>query len=88
VARAELKAGCGQSTNEDRFVKEKLELLVAEMIEKRIYLNEAVDEFEKRFIQTALSKTKGNQTKAAEVLGLHRNTLSRKITQYKLNGRR
>ena len=69
-------------------MKEKLETLVAEMIERRIYLDEAVQEFEKRFIQTALSKTKGNQTKAAEVLGLHRNTLSRKITQYKLNGRR
>jgi len=69
-------------------VKEKLETLVAEMIERRIYLDEAVQEFEKRFIQTALSKTKGNQTKAAEVLGLHRNTLSRKITQYKLNGHR
>ena len=69
-------------------MKEKLETLVAEMIERRIYLDEAVQEFEKRFIQTALSKTKGNQTKAAEVLGLHRNTLSRKITQYKLNGHR
>ena len=68
-------------------MKEKLESLVAELIERRIYLDEAVQEFEKRFIQTALSKTKGNQTKAAEVLGLHRNTLSRKITQYKLNGR-
>ena len=68
-------------------MKEKLETLVAEMIERRIYLDEAVQEFEKRFIQTALSKTKGNQTRAAEVLGLHRNTLSRKITQYKLNGR-
>ena len=69
-------------------MKEKLESLVAEMIEKRIYMEEAVNEFEMRFIQTALTKTRGNQTKAAEVLGVHRNTLSRKITQYKLNGRR
>ena len=69
-------------------MKEKLESLVGEMIEKRIYLEEAVSEFEKRFIQNALTKTKGNRTKAAEVLGVHRNTLSRKISQYKLNGRR
>ena len=69
-------------------MKEKLETLVAEMIDRRIFLEEAVQEFEKRFIQTALSKTKGNQSRAAEVLGVHRNTLSRKITQYKLNGRR
>jgi len=68
-------------------VKEKLESLVAEMIEKRIYLDEAVREFEKKFILNALAKTGGNQTRAAEVLGLHRNTLNRKIAQYKLNGR-
>jgi len=69
-------------------VKEKLESLVAEMIERRIYLDEAMDEFEKRFIQNALNKTGGNQTKAAQVLGVHRNTLNRKIAQHKLNGHR
>jgi len=69
-------------------VKEKLEALVAEMIERHIYLDEAVSEFEKKFIQTALTKTRGNQTKAAQVLGVHRNTLNRKIGQHKLNGHR
>ena len=69
-------------------MKEKLESLVAEMIERRIYLDEAMSEFEKRFIQNALAKTGGNQTKAALVLGVHRNTLNRKIAQHKLNGHR
>ena len=69
-------------------MKEKLESLVAEMIERRIYLDEAMTEFEKRFIQNALTKTGGNQTKAARILGVHRNTLNRKIVQYKLNGHR
>ena len=69
-----------------KVVKEKLECLVEEMIDHRIFLEEALDEFEKRFIQTALTKTHGNQTKAAEVLGVHRNTLNRKIVHYKLNG--
>ena len=69
-------------------VKEKLESLVAEMIERQIYLGDALGEFEKRFIQTALTKTRGNQTKAARVLGVHRNTLNRKIAQHKLNGHR
>jgi DNA-binding NtrC family response regulator len=68
-------------------VREKLDQLVAEMLEKRIYLEEAVGEFEKKFIQSALRKTEGNQTKAAKVLGLHRNTLSRKIVLHNLNGR-
>jgi DNA-binding NtrC family response regulator len=69
-------------------VKEKLEALVSEMIERRIYLGEAVDEFERKFIQTALTRTNGNQTKAARFLGVHRNTLNRKIVQHKLNGTR
>jgi DNA-binding NtrC family response regulator len=69
-------------------VKEKLESLVAEMVERRIYLDEALDEFEKKFIQSALTKTEGNQTKAARILGVHRNTLNRKIVQHKLNGHR
>jgi DNA-binding NtrC family response regulator len=69
-------------------VKEQLEALVSKMIEHRIYLDEALDEFEKKFIQTALTKTRGNQTRAAEVLGVHRNTLNRKISQHKLNGHR
>ncbi len=67
-------------------MKEKLKCLVEEMIDRRIFLDEALDEFEKRFIQTALTKTRGNQTKAAKVLGVHRNTLNRKVVQYKLNG--
>lgn len=69
-------------------MKEKLESLVTEMVEHRIYLDEALDEFEKKFIQSALTKTDGNQTKAARILGVHRNTLNRKIVQHKLNGHR
>ena len=69
-------------------MKEKLESLVAEMIEKRVHLDDAVDAFERKFIQLALGQTKGNQSRAAEVLGVHRNTLSRKIALHKLNGHR
>jgi len=72
---------------EGGFVREKLDQLVAEMIERRIYLEEAVGEFEKKFIQLALKKTEGNQSTAAKILGLHRNTLSRKITLHNINGR-
>ena len=69
-------------------MREKLESLVSEMIEKRILLDEAVGAFEKRFIQAALTQTRGNQSRAAEVLGIHRNTLNRKIVLHKLNGHR
>ena len=74
--------------SKEKVVKEKLESLVTEMIERQIYLDEALGEFEKRFIQSALTKTGVNQTKAAQVLGVHRNTLNRKIVQHKLNGHR
>jgi len=69
-------------------LNDKLEALVTEMIERRINLDDALNEFEKLFIQRALTNTHGNQTKAARVLGVHRNTLNRKIGQHKLNGHR
>ena len=51
-------------------------------------LPSAIGEFEKRFIKGVLDRVEGNQSRAAELLGIHRNTLSRKITEYKLDGRR
>jgi len=71
-------------------VKDQLEGLVNQMVERGILFDEAVGEFEKRFIKRVLDRTNGNQTKAAELLGIHRNTLSRKIDAYKLdsNGHR
>ena len=60
------------------------------MVERGILFEEAVSEFEKRFIKRVLDRANGNQSRAAEMLGIHRNTLSRKIGEYKLdsNGRR
>ena len=71
-------------------MKEELESLVGTMAERGILLDEAVTEFEKKFIRCALEKSKGNQSRAAKVLGIHRNTLSRKVGEYKLDhvGRR
>jgi DNA-binding protein Fis len=60
------------------------------MVERGILLEEAVTEFEKKFIKRVLDRTNGNQSRAARVLGIHRNTLSRKVDVYKLDhhGRR
>ena len=63
-------------------MKEKLEALVSEMIDRGLRYEEAVSEFERKFIMTALEKNKGNQTKAAKVLGIHRNTLNKRLTSY------
>jgi DNA-binding protein Fis len=68
-------------------VKDQLEGLVSQMVERGILFDEAVGEFEKRFIKRVLDRAHGNQSQAAHVLGIHRNTLSRKITEYKLDQR-
>ena len=71
-------------------MKDQLEGLVGQMVERGIMFQEAVGEFEKRFIKRVLDRSNGNQSRAAKVLGIHRNTLSRKIGEYKLdsNGHR
>ncbi|HTT34054.1 MAG TPA: helix-turn-helix domain-containing protein [Methylomirabilota bacterium] len=71
-------------------MKDQLEGLVNQMVERGIHFDEAVGEFEKRFIKRVLDRSNGNQSRAAEALGIHRNTLSRKIEEYKLdsNGHR
>lgn len=66
-------------------MKEQLEALVNQMVEKGILYDEAVGEFEKKFIKKVLERNKWNQCKTARVLGIHRNTLSKKICEYKLH---
>jgi DNA-binding protein Fis len=68
-------------------VKDQLEALVGQMVERGILFDEAVNEFQKRFIKRVLDRSKGNQSRAARLLGMHRNTLSRKIDLYKLDHR-
>jgi len=71
-------------------MRDQLESLVGTMVERGILLGEAVTEFEKKFIRRVLEHARGNQSRAAKVLGIHRNTLSRKVGEYKLDhiGRR
>ena len=68
-------------------MRDQLEALVGQMVERGILFDEAVNEFEKRFIKRALDRSNGNQSRAARLLGIHRNTLSRKIGVYKLDHR-
>ena len=66
-------------------VKDQLESLVGMMVDRGILLEEAVTEFEKKFIKRVLDRLDGNQSRAAKALGIHRNTLSRKVGEYKLD---
>ncbi len=72
---------------ERAIVKDQLENLVGQMVDRGILFDEAVNEFEKKFIKRVLDRSKGNQSRAARLLGIHRNTLSRKIGLYKLDQR-
>jgi DNA-binding protein Fis len=65
-------------------VKDQLEALIGQMVDRGIVFEEARSEFEKRFIKKVLDSSGGNQSKAARILGIHRNTLSRKISASKL----
>jgi Fis family transcriptional regulator len=65
-------------------VKQQLEALVVEMVEKGIRFPDAKREFEKRFISRVLQQHRGNLSRAARDLRIHRNTLGKKIEEYKL----
>jgi DNA-binding NtrC family response regulator len=65
-------------------MREDLERLVEEMVTKGIRYEDAHREFEKRFIAYVLAQSQGNLGRAADVLGIHRNTLTRKIAEYRL----
>ena len=45
-------------------------------------LKDARDEFERRYILAALKRHRGNVTRAAEMLGLERSNLYRKLKSY------
>src|SRR5215475_5791966 len=74
-----------QGQAERVIVRDQLEGLVTQMVDRGILFDEAVGEFEKRFIKSVLDRAQGNQCRAAKILGIHRNTLSRKIGEYKLD---
>jgi DNA-binding NtrC family response regulator len=65
-------------------VKQQLDSLISEMIEKGIAFPVAKREFEKRFIARMLQRHRGNLSRAAKDLAIHRNTLGKKIEEYKL----
>ena len=68
-------------------MRDQLEALILQMYRSNILYSEAVREFKKKFILTVLQENKGNQCRAARELGMHRNTLSRTISELKIDVR-
>lgn len=68
-------------------MKESFDALIDHLIAGGFFLEEAVEILEKGMIARALAKTKQNQSEASKILGIHRNTLQRKMTQFGIDGK-
>ena len=65
-------------------MKQQLDALIVEMVDKGIRFSDAKREFEKRFIARVVQRHRGNLSRAAQDLRIHRNTLGRKVEENKL----
>jgi DNA-binding NtrC family response regulator len=66
-------------------VKRELDSLVTLMHSSGIRYEDAVREFKKQYLREVLIAHRGNQCKAAEEMGMHRNTLSRTMAELDLS---
>ena len=68
-------------------MKDQVERLISEMVNAGVFFQDAVSEFEKKYIRKVLDINGGNQSRAAKALGIHRNTLGRKMEEYHITSR-
>lgn len=77
-----------QSVSLEKLVKSKLEVLFAQQREAQVELNGlynvVIEQVEKPLLELALRAYNGNQVKTAQMLGINRNTLKKKIDNYKI----
>ncbi len=66
-------------------MKRELDSVVTQMYGAGISYADAVRQFKRRYILEVLAHHRGNQCKAAEELGMHRNTLSRTLAELDMN---
>ena len=66
-------------------MRRELDSLVTQMHSSGIRFDDAVRQFRRAFIREVLLTHRGNQCKAAEELGMHRNTLSRAMAELELS---
>ena len=69
-------------------MQETFERIVDHLLEGGFFLEEAVEILERTIIARAIERTEGNRCAASKLLGIHRNTLQRKIVEYHLDGQR
>jgi Fis family transcriptional regulator len=69
-------------------MKDQFNGVVDHLLDSGIFLEQAIEVLEKGMIQGALARSTGNQCAAARLLGIHRNTLQRKMVQFELGTQR
>ena len=76
------------SVSLEKLVKSKLEVLFAQQKEAQVELNGlynvVLEQVERPLLEIALRAYNGNQVKTAQMLGINRNTLKKKIDNYKI----
>ena len=65
-------------------LKERLENICRDMVEKGILFSEATEHFERCFIAEVLRRNNGNLVRTSAKLGIHRNTLSKKVNRRRI----
>ena len=73
----------GEARQQPR-LRDRLEVLCLEMIDRGILFSEAAVCFEKCFIMEMLKRNSNNLSRTADKLGIHRNTLAKKVSQYQI----
>ena len=66
-------------------MRRELDSLVTQMHSSGVRYDDAVREFKKQYLREVLIAHRGNQCKAADELGIHRNTLSRTMAELELH---
>ena len=66
-------------------MKRELDSLITQMHSAGVSYSDAIRQFKRRYILEVLVQHRGNQCKAADELGMHRNTLSRTLTELELD---
>ena len=66
-------------------MRRELDNLVSQMHSSGVRYDDAVREFKRQYLREVLVAHRGNQCKAADALGMHRNTLSRAMAELDLD---
>jgi DNA-binding NtrC family response regulator len=64
-------------------IRPRLEAVIEDMLDGRIMLDEAMQEFEKLYIEKAYLRNKQHISQTAAALGIHRNTISKRVSSYR-----